>query len=56
MSYGGELHFGLIADRQLVPDLDRMASYLADELAALKAATVPDVVVLPETGRAPAPV
>ncbi|MCU1673133.1 MAG: hypothetical protein JWN77_1246 [Frankiales bacterium] len=38
MSYGGQLHFGLIADRELVPDLDRMAGYLADELAELKKA------------------
>ena len=51
MSYGGELHFGLIADRDLVPDLDRMASYLADELAALTSAGVPDVVVLPDESR-----
>ncbi len=36
MSYDGGLHFGLIADRQLVPDLDRIAGYLADELAELK--------------------
>jgi len=35
MSYGGALHFGLIADRDLVPDLDVMAGYLADELAEL---------------------
>ncbi|GAC1611544.1 MAG: wax ester/triacylglycerol synthase family O-acyltransferase [Mycobacteriales bacterium] len=38
MSYGGQLHFGLIADRELVPDLDKMARYLADELAELKKA------------------
>ena len=37
MSYGGALHFGLIADRDLVPDLDVMARYLADELATLQA-------------------
>ena len=48
MSYGGKLHFGLIADRYLVPDLDRMASYLADELAELTKAFAPDVVVLPD--------
>ena len=35
MSYDDGMHFGLIADRQLVPDLDRMAGYLADELVAL---------------------
>jgi diacylglycerol O-acyltransferase len=38
MSYAGQLHFGLIADRDLVPDLDVMAGYLADELALLTSA------------------
>ena len=37
MSYGGQLHFGLIADRQLVPDLDVMARYLGEELTAMQA-------------------
>ena len=32
------MHFGLIADRELVPDVDRMAGYLADELDELKKA------------------
>jgi diacylglycerol O-acyltransferase len=40
MSYGGQLHFGLIADRDLVPDLDAMAGYIADELDVLTAAVV----------------
>jgi diacylglycerol O-acyltransferase len=35
MSYENGLHFGLIACRELVPDLDRMAGYLADEVATL---------------------
>ncbi len=39
MSYGGQLHFGLIADRDLVSDVDRIAGYLADELGALTSAT-----------------
>ena len=38
MSYAGQLHFGLIADRDLVPDLDVMAGYLRDELTALATA------------------
>jgi diacylglycerol O-acyltransferase len=42
MSYGGGLHFGLIADRDLVPDLDLMAGYLVDELKVLVHAVVPD--------------
>jgi len=29
------MHFGLIADRELVPDVDTMATYLEDELAVL---------------------
>ena len=32
------MHFGLIADRELVPDLDTMAGYLQDELAVLQKA------------------
>ena len=38
MSYESGMHFGLIADRELVPDLDRMADYLVDELADLRKA------------------
>ena len=34
-SLDGGMHFGLIADRELVPDLDTMAGYLEDELAVL---------------------
>ena len=34
-SLDGGMHFGLIADRELVPDLDTMAGYLDDELAEL---------------------
>ena len=37
-SLDGGMHFGLIADRELVPDLDVMAGYLVDELAVLRAA------------------
>jgi diacylglycerol O-acyltransferase len=36
MSYEDGMHFGLIADRELVPDLDRLAGYLVDELDDLK--------------------
>ncbi|HEY5334754.1 MAG TPA: wax ester/triacylglycerol synthase family O-acyltransferase [Mycobacteriales bacterium] len=35
MSYRDNLHFGLIACRELVPDLDVMAEFLVDELATL---------------------
>ncbi len=34
-SYGGELHFGLIGCRELVPDIDVIGSYLVDELDTL---------------------
>ncbi len=34
-SLSGQLHFGLIADRELVPDLDVMTGYLAEELDVL---------------------
>jgi diacylglycerol O-acyltransferase / wax synthase len=42
MSYGGGLHFGLIADRDLVPDLDLLAGYLVEELKVLVHAVVPE--------------
>jgi diacylglycerol O-acyltransferase len=38
MSYCGNLYFGLIACRQLVPDLDVMAGFLHEELEALTSA------------------
>ncbi|MBC7374803.1 MAG: wax ester/triacylglycerol synthase family O-acyltransferase [Frankiales bacterium] len=38
MSFGDGMHFGLIACRELVPDLDAMARYLVDELATLQKA------------------
>lgn len=40
MSYEDGMHFGLIADRELVPDLDRLAGYLVDELDELKKSVV----------------
>jgi diacylglycerol O-acyltransferase len=38
MSYRGNLYFGLIACRELVPDLEVMAGYLRDELDVLTSA------------------
>ena len=35
VGYLGQLHFGLISCRELVPDIDKMAGYLVDELADL---------------------
>ncbi|HYB17584.1 MAG TPA: WS/DGAT domain-containing protein, partial [Streptosporangiaceae bacterium] len=35
VGYLGQLHFGLVACRELVPDIDRLAGYLADELGLL---------------------
>jgi diacylglycerol O-acyltransferase / wax synthase len=48
MSLAGGLHFGLLADRELVPDVDAMAGYLREELDALLEAVAPDEVVLPD--------
>ena len=39
LSYLGELHFGVTADRELVPDVDVLAGYLAEELEELARAT-----------------
>ena len=38
IGYHGGLHFGLVADREVVPDLDDVTAWLADELADLLAA------------------
>lgn len=38
ISQGGGMHFGLLACRELVPDLDDMAGHLVTELAALRTA------------------
>ena len=35
VGYLGRLHFGLVGCRELVPDIDRLASYLAHELELL---------------------
>jgi diacylglycerol O-acyltransferase / wax synthase len=41
VGYLGKLHFGLVACRELVPDIDALAGYLVDELdLLLKAAAV----------------
>ena len=38
VGYLGQLHFGLVACRELVPDIDALAGYLTDELAVLEEA------------------
>ncbi|MDQ3156474.1 MAG: wax ester/triacylglycerol synthase family O-acyltransferase [Actinomycetota bacterium] len=38
VGYLGQLHFGLVSCRELVPDIDKMAGYLVDELDILMAA------------------
>ncbi len=35
VGYLGRLHFGLTACRELIPDIDALASYVADELDIL---------------------
>jgi WS/DGAT/MGAT family acyltransferase len=37
MSYDGNLNFGIVADRDVMPDLGKMARWLEDELVALAA-------------------
>ena len=41
VGYLGQLHFGLVSCRELVPDLDLLADYLVDELAELVRAAKP---------------
>ena len=40
VSYNGSVHFGLLADRDLVPDLDEYARHLEEVVTDFKAATV----------------
>ena len=35
VGYLGQLHFGLVACRELVPDIENLATYLVDELNLL---------------------
>jgi diacylglycerol O-acyltransferase / wax synthase len=35
VGYLGQLHFGLVSSRELVPEIDKLAGYLVDELALL---------------------
>jgi hypothetical protein len=35
VGYLGQLHFGLVSCRELVPDINALAGYLVDELASL---------------------
>jgi hypothetical protein len=35
VGYLGQLHFGLVSSRELVPDIDVLAGYLPEELALL---------------------
>ena len=41
VSYNGSVHFGLLADRDLVPDLDEFGRHLAQVVADFKNATEP---------------
>jgi diacylglycerol O-acyltransferase / wax synthase len=38
VGYLGRLHFGLVSCRELVPDIDTLVGYLADELEVLEEA------------------
>jgi diacylglycerol O-acyltransferase / wax synthase len=35
VGYLGQLHFGLVSSRELVPDIDKLIGYLPEELALL---------------------
>jgi diacylglycerol O-acyltransferase / wax synthase len=48
MSYNGNLNFGIVADRDVIPDLGKMLRWLNDELESLAVPTTASVV-----GRAP---
>jgi diacylglycerol O-acyltransferase len=50
ISYRDSMFFGLIACRELVPDLDRMADYVVEELAVLLALTAAEA----QSGNEPA--
>ena len=50
--YRGQLNFGLLADREMVPDVDRLATYLIDELDLLIAAA--DEKIATDTVKKPA--
>ena len=54
VGYLGRLHFGLTSCRELVPDIDTLASYLVDELELLAkdAAQRPNGTAVPGTGAA----
>ncbi len=36
MSYLGQLHFGIVADREMMPDVASLIGWLGEELDALK--------------------
>jgi WS/DGAT/MGAT family acyltransferase len=55
VSYAGRLCFGLLADRTLVPDVDRLAAHLRAELDTLLAATTPPAAAPRRTRRQPSP-
>ena len=38
MSYCGSLDFGIVADREQMPDVEKLIGWLADELDELEAA------------------
>jgi diacylglycerol O-acyltransferase len=47
LGYRATLFFGLLADRELVPDLETMADYLVEELQLLRAAAAPPAAAPP---------
>lgn len=52
-TYAGQMHFGLIAGREAIPDLERLAKYIEEGLEELEALTdVTDVTEAQPSGRA----
>jgi WS/DGAT/MGAT family acyltransferase len=55
VSYNGSVHFGLLADRDLVPDLDDYGKHLGQAVADFKQATIPARRRAPSAGRSSRP-
>ena len=55
VSYNGSVHFGLLADRDLVPDLDEFGRHIAQAVTDFQQATVPKKRNVRSAGRTPRP-
>jgi diacylglycerol O-acyltransferase / wax synthase len=55
VSYNGSVHFGLLADRDLVPDLDEFGRHLANAVSDFRQATFTTKRTAPSTGASTRP-